>query len=250
VRQVDEHADPLHLADHVPAEPGQPAGLRLVGGRIGPADVGIVSQGQVPHAERVQRPEHAERSGDRMAAFGAEQRGHPAGGEDLFHVVRGQRDPERLRVAHDHPAGQVDLLEHGRNSTVTGQRGRHVDGPELRPDTAGREPGQVGVQIPGRRLQVEDDLARIVAVLPGPVTQRPRQVIVPVDQRKPPEHVPRRAVEVSEVEVEVGHLASLRARLPGLLTTARAEAAQPDVREQGEDHRQSSHEAHVAEPVL
>jgi hypothetical protein len=45
--------------------------------------------------------------------------------------------------------------------------------------------------------------------LPGQVTQRPRQVIVPVDQREPPEHVPRPAVEVSEVEI--GHLASLRA---------------------------------------
>ena len=30
------------------------------------------------------------------------------------------------------------------------------------------------------------------------------------------------------------------------LTPARAEAAQPDVREQGEDHRQPGHDAHVA----
>ncbi len=212
MRQVDQHADPLHLADHVPAEPAQPAGLRLVGSRIGPADVGVVGQGHVPHAERVEHPQHAERPGDRVAALGAEQRGDPAGGEDLLHVVRGQREPERSRVTRDHPAGQVDLLEHGRDRPVTGQRDRHVDGPELRAHPAGREPGQVGVQAVGRRVQVEDHLVQVAAVLPGPRAQRPRQVVVPVDQREPPEHVPRPEGEVSEVEVS--HPASLRSR-PG-----------------------------------
>ena len=146
MRQVYQHAEPLHLADHVPPELGQPAGLRLVGGRVGPAGVGVVGQRQVPDAERVEHPQHAERTGDGVAAFGAEQRGHPAGGEHPLHVVRGQREAERLGVARDQPPGHVDLLEHGGDraipvSTGSGQPGRDVDGPELRPDPAGRRAG-------------------------------------------------------------------------------------------------------------
>ena len=73
MRQVDQHPDPLHLADHLPAEIGQAADRHVIGGRIGPADVGVVGQGHVPDAERGQHPQHAERPGDRMTAFRAEQ---------------------------------------------------------------------------------------------------------------------------------------------------------------------------------
>ena len=78
VGQVDEHADPLHLPDDLAAEVGEPAGGRLVGARVGPADVRVVGERQVAHAERVQHPQHAERGVDRVPALGAHQRGDPA----------------------------------------------------------------------------------------------------------------------------------------------------------------------------
>ena len=116
-----------------------------------------------------------------MAAFGAEQRGHPAGGEDPLHVGGGQRELQGLRVGRDHPAGQVDLLEHGGDGGVPRDRGRHEDRPELGAHPAGREPGQVGVGARDRFGQVHGS---------GPVAQRPGQVVVPVDQREPAQQVP------------------------------------------------------------
>jgi small ligand-binding sensory domain FIST len=146
VRQVDQHADPLHLADHVAAEVGQPAGRRLVGGRVGPADVRVVGERHIPHAQRVQHPQRAERARDRVAALGAEQRGDPAGREDPLHVGGGQRELQRPGIAGDHRAGQVDLLEHRGDRLVAGQRGGDIDRPELAADPAGRQPRQVGVR--------------------------------------------------------------------------------------------------------
>ena len=215
VRQVDQHAEPLHLAHHVPAEIGQPAGLRDVGGRVGPADVVVVGQRHVPDAEGVQHPQHAEGPGDGVAAFGAEQRRDPAGSEDPIHVVRGQRELEGPGVTRDHPAGQVDLLEHDGDGALPGQRGRHVDRPELGAHPARREPGQVSMGAGDRRGQVylgrvvagrfastsQPDLARVPA---GSYAQRPRQVVMPIYQREPPQQGPC-------LERPVSHPASLRA---------------------------------------
>ncbi len=183
MRQVDQHAQALHLADHVSAEIGQTAGRRGIRGRVGPADVHVVGQGHVPHAELVQHAQRAERGGDAMAAFGAEQRGHPAGGEDPLHVGGGQRELQGRRIGRDHPAGQVDLLEHRGDGGVPRDRGRHEDRPELGAHPARREPGQVGVGARDRFGQVYRS---------GPSAQRPGQVVVPVDQREPAQQVPGR----------------------------------------------------------
>jgi len=90
VRQVDEHADPLHLADDLTAEIGEAPSGRIVGRRIGPGQVAVVRECHVPDAERVKRPEDAERGGDRMPALGAEQGRDLATGEDPLDVRRGQ----------------------------------------------------------------------------------------------------------------------------------------------------------------
>jgi len=181
VRQVDQHADPLHLADHRPAEVGQPARVHLVGGRIGPADVAVVGQGHVPDPECVQHPEHAEGSGDGVPALGAEEGGDPAGRGDPLDVRGGQGDLQRLRVARDDRARQVDLLEHGGDSRVPGEGGGHEHRPELRAHPAGREPGQIGVQVRDRCGQVDRGGITCAGRLFGAFAQRPGQVVMAVD---------------------------------------------------------------------
>ena len=74
VRQVDHHAEPVHLSDHRPSEVVEPAEDGRIGGRVGPRHVVVVGQRQVPHAEREQGAQHGERAVDRMAALGAQQR--------------------------------------------------------------------------------------------------------------------------------------------------------------------------------
>ena len=202
---------PLHLAHHVAAEVGQAAGVGVVGGRVGPADVAVVGQRHVPDAERVQHAEHAERAADgsgRLRRRAARPPGRP---RSPLHVVRGQRELQRLRVARDHPAGQVDLLEHrgdravagravpGRRPTRTGaptppatSRGMSVCRPATGAarSTAVGSPGRwsrhfAGTRAPGPRPAVSGP-----ARSPGR-RDRPRQVVVPVDQREPAEHGPR-----------------------------------------------------------
>ena len=75
--QVDQHAEPVHLAHDLLAEPGKPARPRLVGRGVRPRHVVVVGKRHIPDAERVQHAQRAERAVDRVAAFRAEQRGDP-----------------------------------------------------------------------------------------------------------------------------------------------------------------------------
>ena len=54
---------PIRCISRTTARPnvGQPAGLRLVRGGVGPADVGVVGERQVADAERVERAQHPHR---------------------------------------------------------------------------------------------------------------------------------------------------------------------------------------------
>ena len=98
-------------------------------------DVGVVGERHVADAEREQRPEHAERPPDRVAALRAEQRGDLARLERRVDVGRGQRELESGRVSVDHPVHEVDLLEHGGHGGVARQRR-----PGRRPTRTGRRP--------------------------------------------------------------------------------------------------------------
>ena len=72
-----------------------------------------------------------------MAALHAHQGRDPAGCEDLLHVVGGRGQGERVRIAPDHRAHRVDLLEGRRDGVVALQRAGYVDRPELRAHAAG-----------------------------------------------------------------------------------------------------------------
>jgi hypothetical protein len=180
VGQVDQHAEPVHLAHDLAPERAQPTGRGDVGRRVGPGHVDVVRQGQVADAEPVQHPEDAQRVRDGVAALGAEQRGDPAAGEGGQHVVGAECELQVVRVAADHPVDEVDLLQRGGHRGVTLQRAGDVDRPELAADPAAPQPRQVGVRRRHGTRQVHP-----VQVGSEPGAQRPRQVVVAVDQRVP-----------------------------------------------------------------
>ena len=179
VGQVDQHAEPLHLPDDLAAERGQAPGGRLVGRRVGPGQVQVVGQRQVPDAEQVQGPQHAQRVRDRMTALGPEQGCDPAAGHDPLHVGSGERQLERVRIAGGKLPDQVDLLKRRGHRGLALQVGRHVHRPELGADPARGQPGQVGVGELHRRREVGGGRIECAGH-----AQRPGQVIVPVDHGK------------------------------------------------------------------
>src|SRR6478672_10148940 len=69
VAEVDQHAEPVHLADHLAPEGGQSAVLRLVGRRVGPARRVPVRQRHVAHATREERPKDRQRARDHVPAL-------------------------------------------------------------------------------------------------------------------------------------------------------------------------------------
>ena len=71
---------------------------------------------------------------------------------------------------------EVDLLPGGLHGVLARERAGHVHGPELAGDTAGREPREVGLH---RRLTADEVHSR--EVVPAVLAQRPRQVVVAVD---------------------------------------------------------------------
>ncbi len=178
VRQVDEHADPLHLGHDLAAEVRQPAVRGVVGRRVSPRHVAVVGQRHVPDAQRVHRPEYSERAPDRVPALRADQRRHLAGRHDPLNVRGGQRELERVPVPADQAVHEIDLLQGGRDRCLSLQLGRNIDRPELGSHSAGGQPGQVGLRERNRGGDVHQ--RRITAAC---LPQCPREVVVTIDDR-------------------------------------------------------------------
>jgi hypothetical protein len=126
----------------------------------------------------MQGTQHPERAADRLAALGAEQRGHLPVGHDPLDVIRGPGLLERVRIAADQPLGQVDLFERGSHRVAVREIGRHEHRPELCAHPARPQPGQVGVRLgdPGGQLDP-------VQIRAPQLAQGPGQVVVPVQDR-------------------------------------------------------------------
>ena len=102
VREVDEHAEPVHLARRPRAE--RRSARRARGSSVAESAQAmfvVVGQRQVAHAEPVQHPQHAERVVDRVPALGAEQRGDPARRPDAAPRRRRWRELQVVGVARD-----------------------------------------------------------------------------------------------------------------------------------------------------
>ena len=98
-------------------------------------------------------------------------------------VVRRERQREPVRVARDHPAGDVELLElHPRVAAVL-HLAVDVDRPELRADLSPLEPREIGVLGRRRAEIVGGHVARVALG----AADLPRQVVVAVDERRGPQ---------------------------------------------------------------
>src|SRR2546425_1019928 len=112
-----------------------------------------------------------------MAALGTHQRGDTALGARRLHLVGGEGEPQVVGVTLGQLPDDVDLFERGADGVVPGHVAAHVHRPELRAHAAGAQSRDVGVQ--GGAL-VGGDVA-LVDVITNLLAQRPRQVVVPVD---------------------------------------------------------------------
>ena len=199
VREVDEHADAVHLAHHLDAKGGEPADGRLVGGRVGPRDVVVVGQRQVTDTQHVQHPQGCEGTTDGVATLSPDEGGDPPRREDRLQLVRGASESQPVAIPGDHLMDGVDLFQGLDDRRAIGQRGGDPGRPELRADAAVPQPGQVGVrggQALGK-VQPVEVVARLLACLP-------REVVVSVDQRVPAQELGDAGEGVWR---EVGHAA-------------------------------------------
>ena len=97
------------------------------------------------------------------------------------------RELQRVGVAGDQLADQVNLLDGRRQRGVARQLGRDVHRPELAADPARPQPGQVGVGEVDRA----GDVGRPRRPRRARLAQRPRQVVVPVHDRELAEQLAR-----------------------------------------------------------
>ena len=124
--------------------------------------------------------QHGERAVDGVSAFHADERGDPASAEGPFHLVGGEREPERAGVGADEVVDDVYLLHGDADRFLRAERGRDVDGPELAADSALPQPGDVGVKIGLVLLDVDFGYGAV-----HQLAVAPRQVVVAVDERDP-----------------------------------------------------------------
>src|SRR5690606_23470158 len=114
VRDVDDHAKPVHLSHDFAPEGGEAAVPGLVSGRVGPV-VGVVpGEGEVACALPVQDTQFLDRVLDRVPALDADHEGDVATGVDL---------PDLTSVSGDSSAGRtiddpVDRIDQGERVPV------------------------------------------------------------------------------------------------------------------------------------
>ncbi len=143
-REVGQHAEPVHLADHLLAEPGQP---RL-------ARPGRTGEGEHAQAQGVQHAQDADRVVERGCGGGPEDDGDPSAVAGVGDLPGGARETQPLGMAPGHRPDQVELFQGGADGPVTGEALRQMQRPEQRADVAAPHPGHIGVDGALAELQV------------------------------------------------------------------------------------------------
>jgi hypothetical protein len=176
VRQVDKHAEAIHLEDDLLAKVRETT-VRGVGGRSRPIQAAPVRERHIPHAEAGEHPQRAERILDGVAAFDPDQAGDLAGGKVALDLGG--------RVCHRHAASvlaaqavhEIDLLERVNRRVRPGIHRRHRDigGPELCAYRAAAQSRDVGHQSGLADREID-------RVETAPFADRVRDVVVAVDE--------------------------------------------------------------------
>ena len=171
MREVDEHAEPVHLAHHL--APERARARRATGTSVAESahgDVVVVRQGQVAHAEHVQHPQRrraSSRSSGRPRRPSSEAI-RPARRRPLD-LVGGPREGQLGRhtvaiIRWTASTCSSVALTAASPCSVLG----HEDRPELGADPALAQPGQVGVRRGAAGVDVEavEVVAGLLARLP------------------------------------------------------------------------------------
>ena len=184
--EIDHDAEAIEFADDRAAKGVEAAVARRVGGGIDPVEAFVVAKRHQPHAGGVPDTQRAQRILEPHAALDRDEGGDLAQGLRPGVVRSPARRQEHVGMSLLDAADEVDLLERGARGM--GRVGGLERGPELRPDHAFAQTRNVGVRAlvnPGQI--VGDDVASRRPVDPDD----PGEIIVPVDQRRALEHIPR-----------------------------------------------------------
>jgi hypothetical protein len=189
VREIHQHPDPVHLVDDLLAELRQtPVAGRRVHRGVRPGGVAVVRQRHVAHAQAVVHAQQREGILDRVSALRAQHPADPAGRLGRADVRGRGRECERVRITRDHATRDVDLLELGARE-VRLRLARGVHGPEYRADAARPQARNIGLAVRGR-LRADVVGLDVAGRRLGPAN-RPRQIVVPVEEDGFREHFPR-----------------------------------------------------------
>jgi hypothetical protein len=186
VRDVDEHAEAVHLPDQFLADLGQAVVLGPIRGGVGPLDVVPVGQRHVAAAELVEDAQRRRGLLDHVAALDADQRCDPAAPVDPFDVV-GRPSQLELRLGADQAERDVEFAQ-GFVQRRVGPHRRRLDEnrPVLRADAALDQARHVRRK---GRLDLREIHLRQVSLVG--LQQVRRQVVVRIDQRRRGEQRPR-----------------------------------------------------------
>jgi hypothetical protein len=158
--EVGDHAEPVHLADGLLAEPGEPLLAR-------PGDAAEREDAQ---AEEVQGAQYGEGVAEGGGSGGAEQHGGASAVAGVGDIPGAVRQAQALGVGAGDGLHEVELLDGGRDGAVAAAAVGQVQRPEQGTDVAAPKPGDVGVDAALAEFQV----------VPVQVAQRPRQSAVAV----------------------------------------------------------------------
>ncbi len=183
MREIDQHADPVQFAHHRLAERGQAVMLGIVGGAVGPVDRLRMGQRQIAGAEQFIGAQHREARVDLAAALDPHHRRDLARFVDAADIGGGGGEFERVGVARDDLADEIDLLERLDHLILLGLAGRDEHRPELPADHALPQSRDIGVVGVGERGEPLGEIEREPPLALAPA-QRFRPIIMAVDQRR------------------------------------------------------------------
>ena len=171
VRQIDEHAEPVHLAHDVSTERGEAAGARIAGAdrRASPCVAVVPRQREVARSSRVEIAQAIERALDRMAALHADEDRDLPFRLRAAHVGGGGGEEEAVRMPVDEGVDHLDVLERAGERRAGVLRVGRIDPRrhELRGHPGFDESREVGVALRRAEAGRMTDVG-IVAVLEDP----------------------------------------------------------------------------------
>ena len=161
MRDIDHHAEAVHLVDHVFAELGQPllgvgdGRVVDVSGAVGPA-IGIgPGERHVTHAERIVLPQQCERVLNGVPALNAHERGKLVLAVGKLYALRRRNKHYLVRMLGHLLLHRVDQHQRAPRILAFVKRGLHPDGKELRSQISLVDRLQVEIAAAQRIAHVE-----------------------------------------------------------------------------------------------